>query len=171
MHRILVVCLTIALIPAPSTAADKYVSKEGKYAVAFPAKPKEDSKDVEAPDPIGKFKMFTSSLDVAKDRAYIVSYNDYPAAAIALASPKRVLELVQDRSLRIGNSELKAQKEIANAKAPTREYVIERSGTFYRARTILNGNRLYQVIVVGRNFEEVNNEKSTEFLDSFEIKE
>ena len=40
---------------------------------------------------------------------------------------------------------------------------------YFRARTFLAGNRLYQIVVVAKSKDEVTSEAANKFIDSFEI--
>lgn len=166
--RLLFVVLAMVGMCATGVGADKHVSKEGKYAVGFPAKPTDKTTEVEAPAPIGKFTLYVSSLDVKKDLAFMVIYNDYPMD-VTKTSPQKILLAVRDRSR--GTGVLLDEMDTRDANPPTREYIIEKEGNFYRSRTILAGTRLYQVVVVSRGKDGVISKPADEFIKSFEITE
>lgn len=167
MSRILVV-LIVAIQAAALSGAEKYTSKDGKYTAAFPSAPKEaPPKEIDAPGLGVKIKQFTTSLDVGKDLAYMVVYHDYPEV-VAMAAPQKILMLVRD-GCKGTTGRLLADMGIADAKPPAREFQIDKEGTYFRARAILAGTRLYQVIVVGRKSEEVNSKQANEFIESFAI--
>jgi hypothetical protein len=166
MPRLLLAVFALALLCSAAAAADKHVSKEGKYAVGFPVKPTEKSNEVEAPPPIGTITLHVSSLDVKKDLAFMVTYNDYPEV-VAKVAPQKVLVAVRDHSR--GAGVLIEDLEISDANPPAREYIIEREKNFYRSRTVLAGTRLYQVAVVGKSIDLVKSKPADEFIKSFEI--
>ncbi len=167
MFRVICVLL-VAVQAAALSAAEKYTSKDGKYTATFPAAPKESPpKEIDAPGLGVKIKQFTTALDVKKDLAFMVVYHDYPEV-VAMAAPQRILGLVRD-GCQGAAGRLVADKELADAKPPAREFQIEKEGTYYRSRAILSGTRLYQVIVVGRNRDDVNSKEANEFIESFAI--
>jgi hypothetical protein len=166
MMRSLLAVFALVITFSTGIAADKHISKEGKYAVSFPVKPTDKTTEVEAPPPIGKIILYVSSLDVKKDLAFMVTYNDYPEVVAKLA-PQKILIAVRDHSR--GTGAVVADGEISDANAPAREYIIEKEGTFYRSRTILSGTRLYQIAVVGKGIELVTSKPADEFIKSFEM--
>jgi hypothetical protein len=166
MCRLLAAVFSTMALASFAGAADKFESKDGKYKIAFPAKPEEKTKEVEAPPPIGTITLHVASLDVKRDAAFMVVYNDYPEA-VGKTAAQKVLRAVQDHSQ--GAGKLIAQGEVGDGNPPAREYVIEKDGNFYRARSYLVGLRLYQVVVVGKSIEIVTSKPADDFIASFEI--
>ena len=168
MARSIIALFVFATLTSLASAADKYTSKDGKYTATFPVAPKEsDAREIDVPALGGKIKQFTTSLDVKKDLAFMVIYNDYPEF-ITMAAPQKVLQLVRD-GCKGAKGTLERDKEIVDAKPPAREFVVDKDGVFYRARAILSGTRLYQVVVVARNKEALDSKEANEFIESFAI--
>lgn len=165
------IVLAFGVASSFANAADKFTSKDGRYSVEFPAPPKETTKDVDASPTVandGKLKMFYAALDVKKDVSFMVIYNDFKEA-VAMASPQKVLIEVRDGS-KGKEGMLVTDREIvaADGKPPGREYIVDK-GIYYRSRTFLSGNRLYQIVVVAKSDKEVTSEAADKFIDSFEI--
>jgi hypothetical protein len=174
MHRFAAPVVLVSLL-GPAAVAEDYTSREGKYEVKFPGKVKEQSQV--APTPVGKVKIFLAVCERSPDLAYLVSYVDYPAAAVK-APPQKVLAGVRDGNARPGGKVL-SDKEIAfgRGKLPGRDVLIEKPGLLgrgleghFRNRMILRGARLYQVAVVGSKAA-VTAKEADDFIASFRLTE
>jgi hypothetical protein len=145
-------------------AADKYESKEGKYAVAFPAKPTTTTSKV------GETTMNVATVEKAGS-GFVVIYSDLPAGATKLAKAKDILEggekgLVANLKAKVTSSK---EKEFGKQKYPSREIVADAEMVTVRVTLVLAGDRLYQVFVHGPK-EFASGKEADKFLESFEIK-
>ncbi len=171
MSRLLVLTvLALGTLATIGYADEKYTSATGKYSATFPSKPKEFSTpDADVNPAMGKYKYFSTSLEIDKDTAYMVMYHDYPQGVIK-DEPQVVLERVKDGT-KGEKGRVVEDREISlgTDKVPGRAFIINQGAYFYRARVFLKEARLYQVIVVGKNKEEVSTAAADKFLDSFTI--
>src|SRR5262245_37049232 len=101
--------LLVALSPPAIAAADKkpaaFASKEGKFSVALPDKPTEKTSKIDVGDRKIDLHVFTVAQ---KDRAYVVTYNDFAKETIGADKEKFVAGVVERN---IGN--LKGSKVIS----------------------------------------------------------
>lgn len=162
--------LIILALAAPALAAEpeQFTSKDGRFTATFPGKPAESARDVDTAG--GKVKLTSVTLEIRKDLAYIVMFNDYPEA-VAPDQAQDVLGRVRDGTKGtdgkvLSDSELALGKD----KVPGRDYVISQGDNhFFRARSYLNGRRLYQVIISAAKKDDVTSKEAEAFLDSFAI--
>ena len=167
MRRSFLAFVLVLVASANSFAADeKFSSEAGHFSVAFLGKPVEVSKEIESP--AGKLTLFIARMEIKKDQAWMVIYNDYPESP-ANEKPQTRLERIRDGTK--GSGTILEDKEIALGKAPGRGYLLDRGDGFARARIFLSNKRLYQVIVAGKTKEQVSSKAAEEFLDSFKIAE
>ena len=153
-------------LPFAVMAQEKFVSKEGKYSVTLPKAPTETAQEV--PTAAGKIKTFIASVEVRKDLAVIVLYNDYPDAVVKMSKTSDLLDRVRD-GFKGANGKISDEKEIAQGKIPGRTYLVDKENNFAQVRAFLNGNRLYQVIVIGSKKEDATSPEAKKIFDSFEI--
>lgn len=167
MTRTFVALLVMFATASLATAAEKFTSKDGKYSATFPSAPKEPPAQ-EVDSPIGKLKLFIAAAEAGKNQAFMVIYNDYPAV-VAAAPPQKILEGVRDGS-KGPTGKVVSDKEIkVGDKVPGRDYVLDKGGNFFRSRSVLDGTRLYQVVVVGKTQDDVTSKQADEFINSFKI--
>jgi hypothetical protein len=165
MARLLTLA-ALALIVPGAAGADPFESKDGRYKVTFPNAPTESNKDVETA--AGKLQLHIAALEVKKDLAFMVIWNDYPEA-VAKEQAQAVLERVRDGS-KGPDGKVVDDKEIALGKVPGRDFVLDKGDNhYYRSRSYLSSNRLYQVIISGVKKDSVGSKEAEAFLDSFEI--
>lgn len=168
MIRLMGAILLFGVAVLPVSAADKYVSKEGKYTVIFPpGMPREKTSDVKSS--VGDLKMYLTTVERENNVAFMVSYNDYPAE-VGKARPQKILENIRDGSRGTTGRLIKDDElTLAPDRLPARDFLIDRGGNFYRSRAILDGTRLYQVIVVSRSEKDVISKEADAFIDSFAV--
>jgi hypothetical protein len=154
------------LFAAGVTAQDtkKYESKDGKYSVAFPGTPKDDTKKAGGIDL--NIAMVQKGLG-----GFAVIYSDLPAEAVKAAKAKDLLDggqkgLVDNFKAKVTSSK---DVEFGKQKYPAREIVGEKDAINLRITIILAENRLYQVFVVGPK-DLTTGKEADEFFKSFEIK-
>jgi hypothetical protein len=163
-------CFTAAV-----RAEDKwetYSSKGGKYSVSLPGKPTESDKPIDSA--AGEITIHMALLSPNNDLAYLVTYNDYPDAALAGTDKEGMLDGVRDGNLKSFGGKVASEKKmtIGKDKFPGREILLEKAGetTVYRARMYLVNNRLYQVVIVASK--DVATSKDTDkYLESFKVGE
>ena len=164
--RLTLALLAAAFLAIPGRAADdeKYTSKDGKFAIQFPAgtKPKTETKKA------GDLDLHGASVFDA-DKIYIVLYIDLPDAVKALPA-KTVLDGVVQGAVKDGGGKLESSKDITYGKDkfPGREVVVDKDGNKVKSRFVLAGQRVYAVLVGGPK-EFATGKDAAKYLDSFEI--
>jgi hypothetical protein len=164
--RQVLAAVVILVSAALVTGADdeKYTSKAGKYAVAFPAgaKVKTDVKDA------GGLKM---NFAIVEDQgnAFAVIHIDLPEQPKGDAV-KAFLDSVENGALRKTGAKVVESKDttFGKEKYPSREVVMEKDGTKGRARLILVETRVYAILVRGPG-DFATGKDADRFLDSFEL--
>ena len=149
-----------------ASAQARFSPKDSQCSIAFPKPPKEASK--EAKTAIGAIQINTCSLDISRDVAYLLVWTDYPSAVMQTPVAK-LLENVRDGSKGTGSIVTDSAIEVSDHKYPGRDFVLDFGSRFYRARAVLKGTRLYQVVIVAKNKDDVSSESANKFIDSFEI--
>jgi hypothetical protein len=145
-----------------------HTSDAGKYSVVFPKKPNLLAK--EAPIEGDKVKIYFAALELDSGYGLLASYSDMPMRAADKQKPMDLLAKIRDGAKGPDGKVVK-DSEIAfgEAKIPGREYWIEKGPIVFRCRTYVLGSRVYQLMVIGTSQDRVNDEASTNFLDSFRI--
>lgn len=167
MRRVLTAAVLVAGAALTAGAADdeKYTSKDGKFAVAFPAGAKVKL-DKKAAGGGLDMKLFTVE---SKDKAFIVMYMDLPPAAKDVPA-KQILDGAEAGSLKQSGSKLVESKDIAfgKAKHPGREILADKGGNKIRTQVIVAEARIY-VVAVGGPKDFATGKEGSAFLKSFEI--
>jgi hypothetical protein len=156
----------IGVMVGPSLAGEKYASKDGKFSVVFQEKPKESTKEL--PLPTGKSTMYIAAVEISKDHAQLVMYNDLGEDA-GTVEAQTILKGARDGAAGMGR--LVSDKEISYGKdkVPGRECVLEKDKFLIRVRLYLKDSRLYQVMIVSSSKDDLTSKEADKFLDSFEI--
>jgi hypothetical protein len=145
-------------------AAEKYESKEGKYAIQFPGKPAKSTKKAGGVDL--QIAMVQKGLG-----GFAVIHTDLPPEAVKVAKPKELLDGGQQKGL-VESFKAKVTSakdfEFGKQKYPARELVAEKDQLHLRVHIILADNRLYQVLVVGPKDLTASKEADA-FFKSFDI--
>lgn len=163
----------IALFACTAVAQDakpyELKSKDGKFTVTFPGKPMESVQKVPLKGTDKQIVVTNNVVEVGKGAAYIVAYNDYPAGILA-ADGKKVLEGVRDGNMG-KDAELVEDKvgTFGDAKLPMREFTFTKNKLHFRNKLILDGNRLYQVMIVADNEKELTSETAKKYYESFSL--
>jgi hypothetical protein len=173
MNRFCLVLLS-ALCPVVLLAEDKkpgpFTSKEGKFTITLPDKPTEKT----IKSDLGNQKIDTHLFMVpGKDRAFIVSYTDYPKDKIGDDKDKFVSGVVERNVAPLKGKVASNEKITLGAKKhPGREVRVELADKkqVYRARVYLVGERVYQVVVIGPE-EFVKGKEVDDYLSSFKVDE
>lgn len=141
----------------------EFVSKEGRFKVSFPGKPKEQSKSA-----LGmKIKMF---MVEEKDGVFGVAYSDLPSSRNISADT--ILTNARIGMLQNVNATLVKEDRITlQGKYPGREIkadVPTRNAELYCSVYLVDG-RAYQVLILGKS-EWLNSDKARKFLNSFALR-
>ncbi len=163
----------LALCPL-AAAEDKkpapFVSKDGKFSVALPDAPKEKDAKAKFGDADVAVKMFVVGQ---KDRAFVVTYSDYPKDKIGPDREAFVAERVENNVSGLkGKVAANDKLTLGKDKHPGREVRVELADKkqLYRARAFLVGERLYQVVVLGPD-EFARGKEADDFFASFAVNE
>jgi hypothetical protein len=183
MIRFSCALLFAAVVPLAAPADDKkdpskedkkpvaFSSKAGKFSVTLLAKPEEKSEKVKIGDKELEHHLFRVKLP---DRAQVISYVDFPKAAIGDDKEKFVAGVVERNVGNLKGGKVTVNEKIAlgKGKHPGRDVRVELAGQkqLYRARVFLVGERLYQVVVLGPD-EFVKGKEVDDYLNSFAVEE
>ncbi len=153
-------------IAAGQPLPDPVVSAEGKYGVRFPGKPKSSTAPVKTD--VGTLTVHTSSFATTGGNVFLVIYTDYPPPPLRPEATEALLNGVRDGLTKDGKLRSDQPAAVGPTKTPGREIVVDKGAHQLRYRVVLNGNRLYQVGVLG-GMAFVDGPEAKAFLDSFEI--
>lgn len=155
---------------AGAQPGEMYASPEGKYTVKFPGKPKVAPPQT-TKSAIGDLRVNVATYATADANVYMVSYTDFPAAAVKAENHKTLFDGVQD-GVKGSKGELVSEKELTFGpdKLPARELIVDKDKGKQRVRlrVVLRDNRLYQVAVIG-TAEFVSGKDATAFIDSLDL--
>ena len=157
---------------ADDSKVQDFTSKEGKFSVAFPGKPKEATKDADSAAGKLSFTRFTYEDG---DTGLLVIYCDYPPKLRKEKGAEKILDDARDGCVEKAKGKLTDEKKrtIGKDKEPGRELLIQlpdEGKPYFRSRMYLVGDRLYQVIVVGPE-KYATGKDADAFLDSFKLAE
>jgi hypothetical protein len=169
--RLLTTATLVLLVGSFATADDKFEmkSKDGRFTVTFPSKPMESTQEVPLKGSTEKIKVTNHVVEVGKSSAYIVAYNDYPAGVLA-PNGQDVLKGVRDGNMG-PDAKLGEEKTgtFGDDKLPMREFTFTKNNLHFRNKLILDGTRLYQVMVVADNEKALTSEMAKAYYDSFSL--
>jgi hypothetical protein len=162
---ILAVCATA---PADDDKAFVLKSKDGRFSVTFPGKPTESTKQVPLKGTDQEITVKNHVLEVGKS-AFIVAYNEYPAGVLA-PKGQDVLKGVRDGNMG-GGGKLVMEKigTFGPNKLPMREVTFTKDKLHFRNKIILDGTRLYQVMIVSESANSLTNDAAKAYYESFKI--
>jgi nitrate reductase NapE component len=154
--------------PAHTTTTEdqtqSFTSTAGRFSVQFPSPPTQ--KDQEAALSDGSSATIHQFLLDGSNLSYIVMYNDYPAEY--LGEPQAALGRIRDGWVKSSKATLVDDKAIDLGGVPGREYKFtDKDGVIFIARDLLDGQRLYQLIVTVSGSSSTTEAEA--FLDSFRI--
>lgn len=159
--------LLVGLNTVAAIAADgeKHVSKEGRFAIAFPkdAKVKTDTKKHDSG------VTFTLVAAETQGSLYGVVYSDLPETE--LKNLKTFFDSVERGLLRKTGLKILESKEMEFGpnKTPARSVLSEKDGTQARLVLFVKGTRMYGITLRGSK-EFIESKEATAFFDSFELK-
>jgi hypothetical protein len=158
-----------ALVASAQDDADgKYVSKDGGYAVRFPAGAGEPKLKVQDA-PAGLKAYVVVALDKAERRTYFVTHTPHQKGVLKTAA-KMVLDAGEKAVLATPGTLKLAVKDFTfgKEKYPVRELLTERDGNQTRTRFVLADPTLV-TLVVGGPMEFASSKTALDFLDSLEL--
>jgi hypothetical protein len=149
---------------------------EGGFTAQMPGKPEKQTQTI--PTAVGSVTFNTFSVE-HRSEAFIVGYNDFPAAAITNADPEQLLNNAKNGAVKNVGGKVTGEKSITMAGNPGKEFVGEgvspapdssgkRQEATFTARIYWAKPRLYQVLYIHPKGS-ASSETGQKFLDSFQI--
>ncbi len=165
----LLLLFTFSAASADAKKEFELKSKDGRFSITFPGKPTEKTSEVPLKGSDQKVSVTNHVLEVGKS-AYIVAYNDYPKGVLA-PNGQDVLKGVRDGNMGT-TGELVTQKvgTFGTKKLPMREFTFTKDKLHFRNMLILDGTRLYQVMIVSDSAKSLTSDTAKEFYESFKLK-
>ncbi len=152
---------------AQDAAGERFVSKEGGYAVRFPttAEPKLKVQDTG----VGLKAYVVTATDKAERRTYIVTHTPHQKGVLKSAA-KQILDSGEKVVLATPGTTKLAVKDFTYGKEkyPVRELLTERDGNQTRTRFVLADPMVY-TLVVGGPEEFASSKAALDYLNSLEI--
>ena len=159
--------VALAVFVAAPALAQNWVEHKPEgvgYRVEMPETPKISARDV--PTAVGPIKTTMALVDRGAI-GYIVSHNDYPAAAIAGKSPDDMLDGI--RGGQVGQHKLRSEEKITMGDKPARHLIIDTAqGQVVVSRIVMVQNRLFQALYVGPKGSEESAD-AKRFIASFQL--
>lgn len=144
-------------------------SEKGRFTAKFPSKPTESKQEVPLAGTDKKILVVNNVVEVGTSAAYIVAYNDYPEGVLA-PKAQDVLAGVRDGNM---GAEGKLVEEktgtFGDDKLPMREFTFTKGKLHFRNKLVLDGTRLYQVMIVADNEKALTAASAKAFYDSFSL--
>jgi hypothetical protein len=152
------------------TTWEDYASKEGKFSVRFPGKPKETKQTTKSQ--IGEVEVYTTAYVTNDGVVYMVSYSDLPASATKPENLSTLFDGVREGAKdKDGLVRRDDSIEFGPNKLPAHELYLRKGDQLLKLKAIVRDNRLYQVWVVGKYVDKEEkfdkNTNASEFLSSF----
>jgi hypothetical protein len=154
----------------PKMDFKEYKSEAGKFVISFPGNPKETTNDIATA--VGNVTQHLSTVAVSNELAYMVTYADHPDS-VKKASAQTVLKGARDGQIGKDGKLIKDEEiKFGSKEIPGRNLLIDKGpgGFHVRVRLLLDGARLYQVIVIGAA-DAVESKDADKFFDSLQITE
>jgi hypothetical protein len=154
------------VVSVPALAADtwsEFKSSEGGFAVMMPGQPKLEQQQIEgatAPNNIYGVQQ--------GDRSFVVSYHEYAPDVIKRTTADRLLAGAEQNTAEAIKGTVRADRNMVVGGHQAREVVIDKGAQTMKARYLLAGSRLYQVVFLGAKGAE-SGPDATKFLDSFRL--
>ena len=164
----ILVLIPISLLHAadePKMEFKPFHSEKGRFTIQIPGKPEEKSQEIDSGT--GKTHLYMVTVEINKDLAFLVTYNDYEKE-IADEDPQTVLKRVRDGNAGEDGKLLEDKEgKFSIANIPSRSLLIQKGDLFMRNEVILAKNRLYQIMMVSTKKEDVTGESAKKYYDSF----
>ncbi|MDR3754994.1 MAG: hypothetical protein P4K93_12240 [Terracidiphilus sp.] len=160
-----VVLEMVGVVSVGGQQMQPYTSTEGRFSVQFPA-----GQVAQESEPItlqggGSSTLYEFSLSSADGNfAYMVMYNDYPAS---YANEGPDATLVRTRDGAVKGKTLLSDMAINLNGVPGREFTCKDDNWNFTVRQLLQGKRLYQLIIVSKPDHPAT--LTSDFLNSFKI--
>jgi len=155
----------LSSVNAPA-AWQEFSSAEGNFAVLMPGTPTHEKTSTNTA--VGPIDMHMFTLNIKRDAAYMVMYNDYPEI-VTKASPEALLDGGRNGALANTKGKLIGEQSISLDGFPGREIVIDVPGKgLMKVRAFLVRQRLFQVLAVGTK-EKIDHEDTAKYLTSFRL--
>ena len=154
------------VLSAPAFAADpwrQFTSPEGGFAVMMPGQPTLEQQPIEGASTPNNIYGVRQG-----DHNYAVSYHEYAADVIKRTTADRLLAGVEQSAAAAIKGTVRADRNMVLGGHQAREAVIDSGAQTMKARYLLAGNRLYQVVFVGEKGSETGTDATT-FLNSFRL--
>ncbi|MEK7672461.1 MAG: hypothetical protein AAB373_01115 [Patescibacteria group bacterium] len=153
-----------------SAESDAFVSEAGKFSIVFPGEPVESSQAI--PTAAGDIMMYMYMYEEGVTQAFMVSYSDYPADLVAASDSKTLLDGGKEGQLgALGTAPVLDKDEYIKMGEFDGTYMkAYGDGLYTVSKTVLAGNRLYQLLVM-KDGSYPTQEEEDSFLGSFEITE
>lgn len=161
------------LAVAEEAAGEKFISKEGRFTVSFPATPKEIVMEADGETIVKNVRYSVAKDGLNYDVGYI-AYGKNFADKINTLDPADFAKRQQAATVKRTVGEVLVQKEAAlgKEKQPGYELLIQVNPTqFLRQRAFYANGKLYQLMLAGATRELVTSATADKFLDSFSIAE
>lgn len=153
--------LLAALAAAQPLPWQKLESREGKFSVEMPGVARSSLVPVQTS--AGMLKQFQFLVDQG-ERAFLVTYLDYPNTTLEQLGPARILDNVREGVRASGAQDL-TEKSLEIPRADARELTYLKTPNFYlQSRLLLVGNRFYQLTLVTTG---APSPDATRFFESF----
>jgi TonB family protein len=152
----------------------EFSSTEGRFKIALPGDPTENSTTIESS--LGKIQRHRFTL-MTGSGAFFISYSDLPVRLIEPDEVKKFLDHANKSEVASSKGKLKSVAGIAIDGYPGREYIMDTPNLKHRTKYYLAGQRVYELTVwmptnhaknapeMARSMESI----ASRFFDSFKI--
>ena len=168
MVLMLCVGVVLAFVVPPAAVAQSWIEYRpagAGYRVEMPGTPIVSSEDLKIEG--GRTVTQIRAIVDKRRMAYMTSHADYPDDIVQGASPDTLLKRMRDAMVQ--NRKVRRDVTLAISGVTGREFVtIDRNGFVMITRTVLSGNRAFQVIVGGPDGIEAEPD-TLRFLESFTL--
>jgi hypothetical protein len=168
---VLVVGALLAGCGGGEAAWAEFKSEEGGFSILMPGKPTEETQ-TQATE-LGNIDVYSYTYE-EEDVAYMVGYNLLPAAMLEASSSGPMLDGACDGQVSGVSGTEVSRQEIALGAYPGRDLEIRVENadgiTTLHTRIYLVENKLYQILVVGREGQSTSPD-TIKYLDSFKLLE
>lgn len=156
--------LTLATAVTAVAEGEKYVSKEGRFAIAFP----KDSEARNRKNEKGRMSL-NAVLVESQGTSYGVAYCDVPEAE--LKNLNSFFDSIEVGLVRSSGAKVIERKEVAFGpdKLPSRNLLSEKDEARGRLVMVVKGTRIYAIFIRGSK-EFIGSKEAAAFFDSFEFK-
>jgi hypothetical protein len=155
------------LVASDTSDAKPYISKDGKFSVAFPGKPDATTNTVKTPD--GDMDVHVFRLTGKDKGVYSVVYTDYPADKVKGANPEKLLDQARDGGGDATRAKVKETKP-KGLDYPARDLEVEIAGATSFSRLVLAKTRLY-VVMAAPDGSKASTDAAKKFIESFKVME